>query len=67
MKAFDLVKATSLDEAVSALGGEGAMAIAGGTDVINTLQDRVLAEYPKTLVSLKSIPNLDYIKEEGGS
>ena len=67
MKAFDLVKATNLDEAVSALGGEGAMAIAGGTDVINTLQDRVLAEYPKTLVSLKSIPNLDYIKEEGGS
>jgi xanthine dehydrogenase YagS FAD-binding subunit len=67
MKAFDLVKATSLDEAVSALGGEGAMAIAGGTDLINALEDRVLAEYPKTLVSLKSIPGLDYIKEEGGS
>ena len=67
MKAFDLVKATSLDEAVSALGDDGSMAIAGGTDLINTLQERVLAEYPKKLVSLKAIPGLDYIKEEGGS
>jgi xanthine dehydrogenase YagS FAD-binding subunit len=42
------------------------MIIAGGTDVINTLQERVLAEYPAKLVSLKSISGLDYIKEEGG-
>ncbi len=66
MKAFDLVKAKSIDEAVSALGSDGTMAIAGGTDLINTLQERVLAEYPKKLVSLKSIPDLDYIREEGG-
>ena len=67
MKAFNLVKATSFNEAVAALSDDGAMVIAGGTDLINTLQERVLAEYPKKLVSLKSIPGLDYIKEEGGS
>jgi xanthine dehydrogenase YagS FAD-binding subunit len=67
MKAFTLVKATSLDQAVSALGATGSMVIAGGTDVISTLQERVLETYPGTLVSLKSItPSLDYIKEEGG-
>jgi xanthine dehydrogenase YagS FAD-binding subunit len=66
MKAFDLVLATSIDEAASALSQDGAMAIAGGTDLVNTLQERVLADYPATLVSLKKIPNLDYIKEEGG-
>jgi xanthine dehydrogenase YagS FAD-binding subunit len=66
MKSFTLVKATSLDEAASALSDSGSMIIAGGTDVINTLQERVLAAYPTKLVSLKSISGLDYIKEEGG-
>jgi CO/xanthine dehydrogenase FAD-binding subunit len=46
MKAFDLVKATSLKAAVSALGDDGSLAIAGGTDLINTLQERVLATIP---------------------
>jgi xanthine dehydrogenase YagS FAD-binding subunit len=64
MKAFNLVKATSLDEAVAALGDSGSMLIAGGTDVVNTLQERVLANYPTKLVSLKSVSGLDYIEEE---
>lgn len=67
MKAFTLVQAKSIEEAVSALAQNGAMAIAGGTDVLNTLKELVLTTYPTSLVSLKSIsPSLDYIKEEGG-
>jgi xanthine dehydrogenase YagS FAD-binding subunit len=30
------------------------------------LKDNVLPTYPKTLINLKTVPGLDYIKEEGG-
>jgi len=64
---FEHINAKSLEEASAALAEDGAMAIAGGTDVIGTLRFSVLPEalYPTKLVNLKSIPGLDYIKEEG--
>ena len=42
------------------------MAIAGGTDVIPYLKGMFSPIIPDTVVNLKTIPNLDYIKEEGG-
>jgi xanthine dehydrogenase YagS FAD-binding subunit len=42
------------------------MVIAGGTDLLGTLKDEVLPEYPETIINLKSIAGLSYIKEEGG-
>ncbi|MDR0842695.1 MAG: FAD binding domain-containing protein, partial [Acidobacteriota bacterium] len=40
----------------------------GGTDLVGTLKDNILPDnlYPATVVNIKTIPNLDYIKEEGG-
>ncbi len=40
--------------------------IAGGTDLLTSLRFEILPSYPEVVVNLKSIPGLDYIKEEGG-
>jgi xanthine dehydrogenase YagS FAD-binding subunit len=39
--------------------------IAGGTDLLGTLKDEILREYPTTLINIKTISGLDYIKEDG--
>jgi len=68
MKTFAHIDATTLEGAATALATPKAMAIAGGTDLIGTLKFGVLPEamYPATIVNLKTIPGLDYIKEESG-
>jgi xanthine dehydrogenase YagS FAD-binding subunit len=67
MKAFKHVNAKTLAEAKSALAGGKATIIAGGTDLMGALKDNILhPSYPESLVNIKTIPNLDYIKEEGG-
>jgi len=66
MRKFTHINAKTVDEAVSALARGNAMVIAGGTDLLGTLKDEVLPDYPETLVNLKTIPDMDYIKEEGG-
>ncbi len=55
MKAFDLVLATSYDEAASALAQDGAMAVAGGTDLVNYLAGKSPCQLSTTPVSLKKI------------
>jgi len=66
MRKFVHIDAATIDEAVSALAGVSAKAIAGGTDLLGILKDEILPVYPETIVNLKTIPGLDYIKEEGG-
>jgi xanthine dehydrogenase YagS FAD-binding subunit len=66
MKAFNHMNAKTLAEAKTALAGGKTTLIAGGTDLIGLLKDNVLRTYPETLVNIKTIPGLDYIKEEGG-
>ncbi len=68
---FKHIKATTIDEAASALAQYGGKAwvTAGGTDVLTSMRFDILPDslYPEALISLKSIsPSLDYIKEEGG-
>jgi len=65
MKKFEHIDAKTINEAVSALGAN-ANIIAGGTDLLYTLKDEILPNYPETLVNIKTIPDMDYIKEEGG-
>jgi xanthine dehydrogenase YagS FAD-binding subunit len=69
METFKHINASSVEEAVSALGQNGGNTaiIAGGTDLLGSLKDRILAEYPESLVNIKTIPGLDYINEEGGT
>ncbi len=43
---------------------EQAMFIAGGTDCLSILKNDVLPAYPEALVNLKTIPGLEYIRED---
>jgi len=59
------INATTIDDAVSALGSNAAV-IAGGTDLYNAMKGFIYPTPPDTLVNIKTIPGMDYIKEEGG-
>jgi xanthine dehydrogenase YagS FAD-binding subunit len=66
MKRFLHIDATSVDNASKALAKGKAYVTAGGTDLMGTLKDNILPEYPELVINLKTIKGLDYIKEEGG-
>ena len=65
MKAFKYTRPDSVSAAELAInGGNGKTVIsAGGTDLLGTLKDKIHPEYVEEVVSLKSIADLDYIKE----
>jgi CO/xanthine dehydrogenase FAD-binding subunit len=62
---FDYVKPATIEEALSVLDGrgEGAMVLAGGTDVVPQLRDDVIA--PSVLVDIKGIDGLTAISRAG--
>lgn len=55
--------ARTLDDAILAA-GENSKIIAGGTDCLSILKNRVLPNYPEVLVNIKTIPDLEYVAEE---
>jgi len=65
LRSFKHSNATSLDQAVSNLAKhkEKAALIAGGTDLLGVLKDNIHPTYPEFLVNIKTISDLDYIKE----
>jgi xanthine dehydrogenase YagS FAD-binding subunit len=67
VKGFAHIDALTVDEAVSHLRryGDSASAIAGGTDLLGKMKDGILPRYPEAIVNLKTIPGLDFIREEG--
>ncbi|MCL2125137.1 MAG: FAD binding domain-containing protein [Oscillospiraceae bacterium] len=66
MRSFNHINAVSLREASEALKQGGALAMAGGGDLLGALKDDIFPEYPKTIVNIKTIPGLDDIKLEDG-
>lgn len=64
MKRFEHVNATSVAEAVRLLGAQNARAVAGGTDLLAVMKDQLLPT--DRVVNLKTIPGLDYVKEQNG-
>jgi xanthine dehydrogenase YagS FAD-binding subunit len=68
MKTFTHFNASTIEEAVSLLRRYKGKAdlIAGGTDLLGKMKDRILPDYPEALINLKSIPGLDTIREEAG-
>ena len=66
MKPFNHTNATSIAEIKTALADGKTTLIAGGTDLLGTLKDNILPDYPLTVINLKTVPGLDYIKEKGG-
>jgi NADPH-dependent glutamate synthase beta subunit-like oxidoreductase len=67
MKPFKHRDAKTVEEAVELLRENRSKLIAGGTDLLGVLKDRVLPTYPEVLVNIKGIPGLDGIeRDEGG-
>jgi xanthine dehydrogenase YagS FAD-binding subunit len=68
MRKFVHVNARAVDEAVTVLQRYGAKArvIAGGTDLLGKMKDEILPTYPEVIINLKSIPGLDFVREEEG-
>jgi NADPH-dependent glutamate synthase beta subunit-like oxidoreductase/CO/xanthine dehydrogenase FAD-binding subunit len=66
MKPFESVSAESLEAAGMVLAERGAAArpMAGGTDLLGTVKDDIHARYPELLVNLKTVPGLEYIRED---
>jgi xanthine dehydrogenase YagS FAD-binding subunit len=66
VKTFKHIRANSVGEAVSTLAryGEKAAIIAGGTDLLGKMKDRILPAYPEAIIDIKTIPGLDFIMEE---
>jgi xanthine dehydrogenase YagS FAD-binding subunit len=66
LKKFAHVNAKTIDEAASLLRAGHAAVLSGGTDLLGAMRFEVLPTYPEVLVNLKTIPDMEYIKEEGG-
>ena len=66
MKPFGHIDANTLDEAQAIIRDGKSKITAGGTDLLGTLKDAVLPDYPQMLVNLKTVPGLDFIREEDG-
>jgi NADPH-dependent glutamate synthase beta subunit-like oxidoreductase len=66
MKAFKHVNAKTVKEAGKLLKDSqgSAKLMAGGTDLLSTLKDKILPDYPDTVINIKSIPDMDYVKED---
>ncbi len=65
-KKFAHIDAKTVDEAASILRTGKAALISGGTDLLGTMRFEILPTYPEVLVNLKSVPGMDYVREEGG-
>jgi xanthine dehydrogenase YagS FAD-binding subunit len=65
MKSFAHFNTSTVEEAVTLLRRNKGKAnlIAGGTDLLGKMKDRVLPKYPEALINLKTIPGLDHIEE----
>jgi NADPH-dependent glutamate synthase beta subunit-like oxidoreductase len=64
MKPFKHKDAKTINEAVKLQRKGKTKLIAGGTDLLGILKDKILPDYPETVISIKTIPHLDYIKED---
>ena len=62
MKHFQHQDALTVEEAVLEK-ANGAEVIAGGTDLLGVLKDKITLDYPEKVVNIKSIPGLDQIEE----
>jgi len=68
VKPFNHVNAITVNDAVKLLKNSRGRARlnAGGTDLLGILKDKILPDYPETIINIKTIPDLDYISEDAG-
>ncbi|MGA3127641.1 MAG: xanthine dehydrogenase family protein subunit M [Candidatus Korobacteraceae bacterium] len=66
MKSFKHINAATVEQASKLLRESHGRARlnAGGTDLLSTLKDKILPDYPETIINLKTISSLNYIRED---
>ncbi len=64
IKKFTHIDAKTVDQAASILRAGNAAILSGGTDLLGTMRFEILPNYPEVVVNLKSVPGLEYIKED---
>ena len=64
MKTFSNANPKSVAEAVKLLGKANTNIAGGGSDVLGMVKERLIS--PDVLVTLKSIPGLDQVREQAG-
>ncbi|MGZ3538354.1 MAG: FAD binding domain-containing protein [Thermodesulfobacteriota bacterium] len=66
MKSFKHIDVKTVEEVCALLGKykEKARMIAGGTDFLGILKDKILPSYPEVIINIKAIPKLDGVKED---
>lgn len=64
MKNFTYISPETIKEASVLLKEPGTVAMSGGTDLLGELKDRILPEYPRTVVNLKKLPGTNRIEEQ---
>ena len=67
MRTFTHIDAHSVNETCELLGEyQGRAKLnAGGTDLLSRLKGDIHPEYPEAIINIKTIPDLDYIREDG--
>jgi len=65
MRQFSHINATTVADAATAKADGGAI-LAGGTDLLTMEKDFVLSTSAGTMVNIKTIPDMDYITDDGG-
>lgn len=67
MRSFIHIDVRTVREACTALKTYKGKAIlnAGGTDLLSRLKGEFMPDYPKAVINVKTIPNLDYVREDG--
>ncbi len=67
LRSFKHINSTSIEQAASILAEykDKAAIIAGGTDLLGLLKDNVHPAYAELLVNLKTVPGMEYIREDG--
>jgi NADPH-dependent glutamate synthase beta subunit-like oxidoreductase/CO/xanthine dehydrogenase FAD-binding subunit len=66
MKDFSHYNVHTIDEAIGLLEKQKGRAKlnAGGTDLLGLLKDMITPDYPESIINIKGIPGLDYIRED---
>src|SRR3972149_2264588 len=66
MKTFKHIDVKTVNKACDLLKAYRGKAklIAGGTDLLGILKDRIIPDYPEAIINIKTIPGLDYIQED---
>jgi xanthine dehydrogenase YagS FAD-binding subunit len=66
---FTHINAESVQDAQAKLAqyGDKAKLLAGGTDLVGLMQHQSLPTYPEYIINLKTIPDMDYIREDAGT